>query len=302
MPAKRAGSSTSSRKNLKPTISIVGPGRLGSALAVALHQADFQIDEIVVRSPGQARGLARAVGAKAITAQRAALESNVVWLTVGDSIIRQVADVLAAARGGWGRQTVFHSSGALTSDELSILKAQGATVASVHPLMTFNGSKPPSLVDVFFGLEGEMRAVRTAEVIVQALGGVPMRIRPEHKAAYHTWAAFGSPMLIALLAAAEQAARLAGLDSRESREALVPLVQQTLDNYALGGPEAAFTGPLIRGDTGTIAKHLEVLQTNESVRDAYVALARIALESLPVGKKHAMAGLLKNVARPKRSR
>jgi predicted short-subunit dehydrogenase-like oxidoreductase (DUF2520 family) len=276
----------------QPTISIVGPGRLGSALAVALHNAGYEIDEVITHGPGKSRGLARSVGARPVALKDARLDSDIIWLTVGDSAIRSVAYELAANHGDWSNKIAFHSSGALTSHELAVLKEHGASVASVHPLMTFSGGHAPSLVDVFFAIEGDARAVRAAETIVRVLGCVPMQIKPQDKAAYHAWASFGSPLLIALLSVAERLAGLAGLDRSEARHALVPLLQQTLDNYAIKGGDNAFTGPWVRGDVDTIRKHLDALQGDDTVRGVYIALAMAALKLLPAQNANAIAELL----------
>jgi predicted short-subunit dehydrogenase-like oxidoreductase (DUF2520 family) len=289
---KSATRSPKPQTRRKLTISIVGPGRLGSALTVALHNAGFVIDEIVTNGPGKARGLARSVGARAVAVEAAALDSDIVWITVGDSAIREAAHQLAATRGDWTGKVVFHSSGALISDELALLKSHGAATASVHPLMTFSGGKPPSLVDVSFAIEGDAHGTHAAEAIVRALGGAPVRVRPEDKAAYHTWASFGSPLLVALLATAEKVGALAGLDVRQARPALIPLLQQTLDNYGSRGADEAFTGALVRGDVETVRKHLEVLQKFPEARETYVALARAALHLLPVANRRTIGQLL----------
>jgi predicted short-subunit dehydrogenase-like oxidoreductase (DUF2520 family) len=286
----------------KPSISIVGPGRLGSALAVLLQRAGYTIDELVTNGPGKARGLADTVGAKAASADDAALTSKIIWLTVGDSAIRTAAHQLVANRGDWHDKIAFHSSGALTSDELSILREHGAAVASVHPLMTFNGTAPPSLDDVFFAIEGDERAVHAAESITKALGGIPMRINPAHKPAYHAWASFGSPLLVALFAAAESVGAKAGLESKQARRALLPLIRQTIDNYEASGAAAAFTGPLIRGDAETIRKHVEVLRADPTLAKLYAALANTALELLPVRDQHAIAEALRAAEEPQRER
>ena len=298
-PARSFTRKAVTQRSSKPTISIVGPGRLGSALALALHKTGYTIDELITRTSGQARGLARTVGARPVAIHDARLGSDIIWLTVGDSAIRSVAHQLAANRGDWTNTIAFHSSGALTSDELGILRNHGAAVASVHPLMTFTGGAPPSLVDVLFALEGDARAVRHAKIIVDSFGAFPVQLKRDDKAAYHAWASFASPLLVALLAAAEPLAP--PMNQRSARRALVQLAEQTLANYAEHGAPAAFTGPLVRGDVATIQKHLNVIGKNAVVRDTYVALAKAALELLPVGNKEAIDTALdqsRGTARP----
>src|SRR5689334_5673982 len=172
-------------KSGKSSVAIIGTGRLGSALAVALAGAGFEVRELVGRTPSKARGLAKKVGARAVGFGGAALDSDIIWLTVSDSAIRDVAEQLSSRHDQWADKIVFHSSGALTGDELSALRARGAHVASVHPLMTFSGVKQPQFQGAWMALEGDSEAVRAAENIANILGAITLHILPDHKPAYH---------------------------------------------------------------------------------------------------------------------
>jgi predicted short-subunit dehydrogenase-like oxidoreductase (DUF2520 family) len=145
---------------------------------------------------------------------------------------------------------------------------------------------------VTFAIEGERRAVSAARLIAGSLGGNPIQITPERKAAYHAFGAFGSPLLIALLAAAEQVARSAGLSPNSARRAIAPLVKQTVENYIAKGGASAFTGPLVRGDVDTVRKHLKALGTDSAAKDAYLALANAAMKYLPVTNAEQIASVL----------
>jgi predicted short-subunit dehydrogenase-like oxidoreductase (DUF2520 family) len=275
---------------------------LGSSLCVALHDAGYTVDEVITRRPADFRRLASRISARAVSIENASLDSDIIWLTVRDSAIRSLADCLAATHSDWTHQIAFHSSGALGSNELAVLKSRGASVASVHPLMTFSGRrKPPSLVNVFFSVEGDPKALRQAKNIVRSLGGVPVEMQASDKPAYHAWASFGSPLLISLLAAAERVARRAGMTDRQSRHALAPLIRQTLDNYFADGATVAFTGPLVRGDIETVRKHLDAVIFDPEIRDVYIALARAALKFLPVQNAKSLNELLKRASRNRRS-
>lgn len=106
-------------------------------------------------------------------------------------------------------------------------------------------------------------------------------IAKRHKPAYHAWGAFASPLLVAALVAAEQVAHAAGIEGKNARKKMLPIVRQTLENYAQRGGAAAFSGPIVRGDSGTITKHLKVLSNIPAAKEVYVALARSALRNLP---------------------
>jgi predicted short-subunit dehydrogenase-like oxidoreductase (DUF2520 family) len=192
----------------------------------------------------------------------------------------------------WQGKAVFHSSGALTSDELNIYRRQGAAVASVHPLMTFVGGSLPSLKEIPFGIEGDARAVRAARRIVQQLGGEAFMVRKENKAAYHAWGTLLSPLLLALLVTAENVARDAGISALDARRMILPIVQQTLANYATLGPAAAFSGPIVRGDLETVRKHLQALKKIPEAKDVYIALAKSAAAYLPAGNRRELKKIL----------
>ena len=268
----------------KPSIAIVGAGRLGAALAMELRRAGYTISEIVSRnnaaSKRKAADLARRVGARPSNASRARLNADVIWFCVPDREIKNAAHQLASAIE-WKGKIAFHSSGALLSDELDILRQRGAAVGSLHPMMTFVSGSIPSLKGVPFAMEGDAAATRAARRFVRELGGEAFTIRKQHKTAYHAWGSFASPLLVATLVTAEQLARAAGLSAREARRKILPIVKQTIANYEMLGPAGAFSGPIVRGDAEIVRKHLQVLKKVPEAREVYLALARAALRHLP---------------------
>lgn len=279
----------------RPTIAIAGPGSLGHALAISLHAAGYGICEIFSRpaedSQRRARALSRKVRARSAVIGKDPSRADILWLCVPDREIRNCAALLARV-GGWSKQVVLHSSGALASDELAALREQGAAVASVHPLMTFVPGEIPSLEGVPFAIEGDRRATALARQIARDLGGEPFQIRKADKAAYHAWGAFASPLFTALLLTTEQVATLARIPRKRAPRMMLPILRQTLANYVKHGPAKGFSGPLIRGDAATVAKHLRVLRRIPQAREVYLALARSAVRSLAVKNK---AQLLKTL-------
>jgi len=277
----------------KPRIAIVGPGNLGTALALSLRRAGFTIESVIARSRGKsfpkARALAREVGARALIARD--VEAELVWFCVPDSEIAGAARSFARDLAWKGRVAV-HSSGALTSAELAPLRRKGAAVASVHPLMTFVRGSTPVLRGVPFAVEGDPAAVRAARQIVKKLGGQSYPIRRQDKAAYHAWGTFASPLLTALLAVTEEVASLAGVRGEAAKRRMIPILSQTLANYAAFGASDAFSGPIIRGDVETVKRHLGVLRAAPAAREVYSALARAALQFLPAKNKESLRRLL----------
>jgi len=294
--------------NRKPTISIVGAGSLASFLAPALAETGYTIAEIIVRhrpkSLARAHMLARKVNARAVTLENAALDAQLLWFCVPDRAIRVAADALAdraatlgaerarASSRSLATRVAFHSSGALLSRELKTLRNAGFSVASVHPLMTFVPGARPSLAGVPFALEGDTAATKLARRIVHDLQGESFMLAARKKAAYHAWATMTSPLLLAYWVTLEDAARGAGLTRETARRMSLPIIQQTLENYRNLGPKHSFSGPFIRGDAATVAKHLALLKNRPNGRAVYIALARAALGKLPVRNRKQLLPLL----------
>ncbi len=280
---------------VRPRIAIVGPGRLGSALALELWRAGYRVNAIISgnthASQRKARALARRVHAR-WSAPGTPFEADLVWFCVPDREIARAARQLENVVE-WKGRIALHSSGALASDELRALHHRGAAVASVHPLMTFVRRSLPSFRGVPFALQGDSAALRAAGRIVRDLGAQPFSISKNRKPAYHAWGAFTSPLLVALLVTAEKVARAAGLSSAEARRKMMPILRQTLANYAKLGPAGAFSGPIVRGDALVVRQHLRELKKIPGAGDVYLALARAALRYLPVGNRKELDRILR---------
>ena len=298
----------------KPSIAIVGAGSLATFLAAALNDAGFTITEIIARDTPQSRSHARAlaarVGARTVTTRSAVLDTTLLWFCVPDREIRGSASALAghlSTRAAAHKKNrvqskvpskvrfAFHSSGALLSRELAPLRKAGIAVASVHPLMTFVAGTHPSLTGVPFAMEGDHAATQVARQIIRKLEGESFLLPAARKAAYHAWATLTSPLLLAFLVTLEEAARAAGFTRKDARRKSLPIIRQTLANYSRLGPAKSFSGPLIRGDAGTVAQHLAALKKHPGPREVYVALARAALRGLPVKNRARLRRLLRSV-------
>lgn len=275
-------------------IAIVGAGRLAATLALRLSDAGYEITEIIARdnpvSLAQARRLSRSVKARTCIARRAKLDVGIIWFCVPDSKIAAAA--LEFAGRDLQNKIALHSSGVLGSDALAVMRQCGAAVASVHPLMTFVQNSHPQLQHVPFAVEGDQWAVRVANKIVKTLGGKTFIIRKQDKVAYHAFATMVCPLLVSLLAASEHAAELAGIPAIQAKARMMPIIRQTLANYERLGGAASFSGPLVRGDTETMAQHLSALARKPVVKRVYTALAHAALVYLPGRNRKAIARLL----------
>jgi predicted short-subunit dehydrogenase-like oxidoreductase (DUF2520 family) len=203
------------------SVSVVGPGRVGTALAGALARTGLTVHGPTGR--GQTPETA-----------------DVVLLCVPDREIRDAATA-AAGRGAF----LGHTSGATTLADVDF---------GLHPLQTFTaGPEQTPLEGVGCAVGGRTSPAReVARSLAERLGMRPFDIADDQRAAYHAAAAFASNYLVTLEAAAER--MLSAASPGADRALLVPLVRRTLENWALSGPEAALTGPIARGDEVTVAR------------------------------------------------
>jgi predicted short-subunit dehydrogenase-like oxidoreductase (DUF2520 family) len=276
----------------KPSIAIVGAGNVARVLVPCLHKAGYRVTEIAARDPKRAAKLAKGEGASAVSYDTAQFDAGVIWLCVTDAAIAGVAKQLSK-RGAWSGKIVFHSSGASPSSLLLPLKRKGASIASVHPMNTFVPTTKIDLRGVPFALEGDAAAVRVAQQIARALSrdGYIFRIRPEHKVFYHAMGSFASPLVVSLMEIAERVGYAGGL--KQPERILKRILLSTIDNLVTQGPDAAFSGPINRGDIATVRKHLAAMKKVPGAAEVYRALAWNAVERLPVKNRSELKRLLK---------
>ncbi len=264
---------------MKRTLSIIGTGRVGRELGRQLADRGWRIDTIVTRSAASARAAARAIGGGRALGRLGpeALDADLVLITTPDDAIEPVARRLARlATGRLGGRVVLHTSGALGSEALAALAKRGAAVGSMHPMQSFARGRRPRLEGVCFAIEGQPAARRLGARLARQMGGVPVVISGEAKAAYHAAGAFASPQLLAVVEAAVRLLEASGFRRRQAVAALLPLARQTLDNFERLGPRGAWTGPVSRGDEATIRRHTKELKKwPKEYRDAYRALTKL---------------------------
>jgi predicted short-subunit dehydrogenase-like oxidoreductase (DUF2520 family) len=281
--------------------SIVGAGRLGTALGAALARRGWQVEAIVDRDARAARECRRIVGrGRASTSIAAAAKARgTVIIAVPDDAVSGVAAALARAANAWAGRFVFHTSGLLPAAVLGPLVQRGTLVASLHPVQSFPQKDVPASVfeGITWGLEGDAAAFDEAEGIVRALRGNILLLSAENKAVYHAACALASNALVALEWTAAQVLGKAGVPEQDVPGMLGPLVQGTLQNVKSLGLEKALTGPVARGDVDTVRKHMEALKGDPAAREVYAALGKqilrlAARQGLPPGRVRALKRLL----------
>jgi len=245
--------------NRNQNLSIVGAGTVGSAVGRLLAGKGYRIRTVHDLEPERARRLAEAVGAVPVgTAVEAVRGAEIVFLTCNDTALAGLAQELADQQGFRPGQIVLHMSGALGSDVLAPAAAAGAGTMAVHPLQSFASSEEAMriLPGSIFSLEGEETVRQLVESIVADLGGIPFGIAGSAKPLYHAGACVASNYLVTLAGIAVDLLAAAGIPREMCLPALLPLMEGTLSNLKTLGIPRALTGPIARGDTATIDKHL----------------------------------------------
>jgi predicted short-subunit dehydrogenase-like oxidoreductase (DUF2520 family) len=261
----------------RPVVGIIGPGRAGVGLGLALAHAGYAVHLHGRHKKKMPAPLLLTVGdADAPPAWIG--QVGVVVLAVRDDAVRPLAEALARARAVGEAQVVLHLSGVHGQEALGPLVTSRAALGSLHPLQTIAEPEraPARLKGAWAAVEGMPRAVETAERLARDLGMRPFRIATKAKAIYHAGAVFASNYLVVVEAVAQRLLRHAGLSDADAWAALRPLVEGTLENLSRAEPRDALTGPVARGDTATIVRHLESLAIDDA--KLYRALGRAALE------------------------
>ncbi len=261
----------------RPAVALIGAGAVGTALAQRMARAGYPIDAVISRDAGDAAALAERVGAPVATDAVAALPDavRIVLLCVPDDAIEAVAAALSEQAHPWASTVVAHTSGAHTAAALRVLADKGATPLSFHPLQTFPpGAKAAVFDGIYIGIEGGPDAVAVGKQWAAALGAKSMVIPTAAKTRYHLAASVAANGLVALMGVVEEILASADLPSSKATAIVRPLIERTLENLAETSPEAALTGPIARGDAGTVQAHSEALTAHlPHLQPVYTALA-----------------------------
>jgi predicted short-subunit dehydrogenase-like oxidoreductase (DUF2520 family) len=270
----------------KLDLTIVGPGRVGQAMAKLLAGAGIKVRFVAARRLEAARRAVRFIGAGTPVAlgSRELAEASVILLTVSDSALAPLARQLSSLRSSWRGKVVLHTCGALPSNVLAPLKRRGAAIGSLHPFQTIpdpaTGSR--NLLCSFWAIEGDARACQVARRLCRALEGISFHVRPSWKTLYHAAAFLSCAGVVTLLDQSARLLRSAGVPERIVRPMLGQFVNETIGNFVRLGARRALTGPAVRGDWETIDRHLralrrsapELLEVYQPLVRAMVRLAR----------------------------
>ncbi len=262
---------------------IVGPGRVGLSLGYALFQTD-EVESLVYHGrhpePPEHPLFHRGHAEYRYGVDRPDPGTTAVFLTVPDDALAEVAQALASRGSPGPGCPVFHCSGAIGSEPLTPLHAQGYRVGSIHPLQAIPNSivGADRLFGAVFALSGEHEALAAARRLVGYLDGRGISIPVARRPLYHASAVFASNYLVVLLGEAARLLRAAGATDEEAEAGLVGLARGAIENIGATGLGNALTGPVARGDVETIGLHLRTLDAEDA--RLYAILGRLALNSV----------------------
>lgn len=252
-----------------PLVGIIGAGAVGTALGAALHRAGWPVVAVGSRDEARrSRFRSLVPGVRAFAEAAPVLdEAELVILAVPDDAVPELAAELRL----YGGQALIHTSGVLGAEALEPARAAGTQVGAFHPLVAFADTERAieALRGATVAVEGDDELASLLATMAEALGATAVRLAPGSKAAYHAAAVLAAGGFVALLDAIAELGRAAGLDEQGSLAIYGGLIEQTLGNARALGIATALTGPMTRGDVGTLARHLE-------------ALARLAPGALPL--------------------
>jgi predicted short-subunit dehydrogenase-like oxidoreductase (DUF2520 family) len=295
----------------KPTVAIIGAGRLGTTLGKALVNAGYDVQNVVASTPAHTRRSAELISRDVMPVDAGSLHelrfNEVILITTPDREIGLVAHRLCESlrrfRGSGGlpkSRVVLHASGALTSAALAPLKEEGFAVGSMHPFVSISApaTDPNVFHGAFFCVEGDRRAVTVARKLAGKLGGQSFSLGSSDKPLYHAAGVMASGHVVALFDIAIEMLKDCGLSEQRARAVLIPLLQSTVTSLVSSTPAKALTGPFARGDLGTIKSHLETINAHE-LREVMAAYKLLGKRSLRLAAQRGMRAedMLKKIGR-----
>ena len=258
-------------------LEIIGAGRVGTSFVLAMPSA---VEGILCSTKEHTTQRAQSLKVKAYTDGAALLRNcDVLLLTVRDDVIGSVAASLADSLTGADRREtcILHCSGAMDLSSLEPLSALGYSVGSLHPLQSFAAPSGDLLRHIYMAVDGDDRAKETALFLVKALDSKPLFVPQEERVLYHAAACFCSNYVVTAVALGQRLMRRWTETDGEAAQSLMPLLKGTVGNLERTDRwQKALTGPVSRGDTGTVAKHLDAMP--KELVGPYCAFSRAAGE------------------------
>jgi predicted short-subunit dehydrogenase-like oxidoreductase (DUF2520 family) len=263
-----------------PRLGFIGAGTVAGVLALALSRRGYPVAAVSSRHLSSAEKLASTLEGCLATAdgQVVADTADLIFITTPDDAISAVAGQIEWPAG----KSVIHCSGADTTQALATARASGAAVGVFHPLQTFAGAEPAidNLPGTTFALEAEEPLLSLLKEMAAALGGYAIELKAKDKVIYHAAAVIACNYLVTLIKQAADLWQTFGVPPEQSVRALLPLLKGTVRNIEAVGIPGCLTGPIARGDTGTIAKHLAALE--KAAPQVLATYRQLGINTIPV--------------------
>jgi predicted short-subunit dehydrogenase-like oxidoreductase (DUF2520 family) len=260
------------------SVSMIGLGRMGGALAIALSKAGYAIKELVYRSDAGPATIADRISPAPDLIrfdEVRELRSDIVFITSADPEIEQIANRIVRLING--PVFVYHASGSLSSEVLSELQKAGCETGSIHPLVSISDPVRGSerFAGAHFCVEGQSKAVERAGEIVANLGGHAFSIDTGHKALYHASAVTASGHLVGLIDVAIEMLSICGIAPDDAKRILLPLIYSTIENLETQSPSMALTGTYSRADLAAFERHMSALEKSapKEIQRIFLGLA-----------------------------
>jgi predicted short-subunit dehydrogenase-like oxidoreductase (DUF2520 family) len=287
-----------------PPVGIAGAGRIGQALGRLLRERGEPIAAIAGRDPGRTAAAAAFLGGvEPLSYEELASRARHILIAVPDDALDSVAAALA--RSGFRTGAAVHTCGTRGPEALAALAGRGVSCAALHPLQTVTTPEQGlrALPGAAFAVDGSGEALDWALHIVELLKGTTLRIAPDRRPLYHAAAVMASNYLTAVVDGAAILMEKAGVGREQALRALAPLIRASVENALALGPAQALTGPIERGDTGTVAAHLRALaEAPETVRELYrragLHAVELARRKTPALNREKMELLLRHGEQP----
>lgn len=259
------------------SLNIIGGGKLGQTLGKLFYKHGvFRINEVVNSSVESARKAVEFIGCgRAIGTLSEMSVADAYMITTPDDVIESVVEELASQHNFEQYPIVFHTCGALGSELLKSARAQGALVASVHPIKSVaeQNAAFETFSGTLCGAEGDEQALTVLSSAFESIGVHVIKINSTQKIIYHAGHVFASNYLVTLLSLAIQCYKIAGVSNDDAIKIIKSLSQGTLDNVIKLGPEAALTGPIARQEAQLIQQQFKTLSGESvSLGEAYQKL------------------------------
>ena len=236
-------------------VSIIGAGKVGKVFAKALKNLQYNIISISSKSNVSADDLAGEINCEVSYDWLKIAEADIIFITTNDGAIKAVMELLKERDILRKGQFIFHCSGVEGLDGLSFAKEKDVFIGSIHPLQSF--VEEVNLKDVYFALDGDVEAIRLGEKIVNEFGGKTFIVPSDKRAIYHAAACIASNYFVTLIHSAIVLFEQFNMEEHDAIQALLPLIQGSIDNIKKNGCGNSLTGPISRGDIETVTKHIK---------------------------------------------